>query len=87
LRNPIRQCLPFHQLHHDELLAVGLFETVNGCDVRVIQRGEELGFPFKAGGPFWISAEGFREDFDGDLAIEPGVDRSIYLPHPPGAKQ
>ena len=55
-------------------------------DVLVVQAGEELGFTLEASHPFRVGADGLWEDFDGDLAIEAGIDRPIHLAHAPGAE-
>jgi hypothetical protein len=36
----------------------------------MIQRRQRFGFALETGDPFWISGEGRRQDFDGDIAIQ-----------------
>ena len=38
----LRQVLAFDQLHHDGTNPAALLETVDVCDVRMVQRGERL---------------------------------------------
>jgi len=55
---------PFDQLHDQGVSVVGVFESVNRSDVRVIERGEDFGFALKPGHSFSIACERFREDLD-----------------------
>src|SRR5207248_8133664 len=46
-RNEIDQRLPVHELHREEVHAVGLLHAVDGDDVRMIERGHGLRFTLK----------------------------------------
>ena len=39
---------PFHQLHRQERDTIGLFDRVNGDDVRVIEGGDSPGLALEA---------------------------------------
>ena len=39
--NPVRQCLSVHQFHHQGRHALGIFDAVDGGDMRVADRGED----------------------------------------------
>ena len=51
---------------------------MDGRDVRMVQRGQQLGLALEACQPFGISGEGVGEDLDRDLAVEVRVES---LPH------
>jgi hypothetical protein len=44
---PIRERVALDQLENEEACLVGFFETVNGRDVRVVERGQHPGFSFE----------------------------------------
>ena len=50
------QRLPLDQFQNEEALAVGFFQTVDGGDVGMIERGQQLGFALEARQPFRIAA-------------------------------
>ena len=56
-------------------------------DVRVIQRGERLGFAREADVAVRVMRERLGQDFDGHVAIELGVARAEDLAHAAFAKQ
>ena len=62
----IRQCRSFDQFEDQRLHAVGFFEAVNLRDVRMVQRGEDLGFALEASQPIRIAGERLRQDLQGD---------------------
>ena len=43
-RDALGQRLALDQLEHEETLAVGLLEPVDGADMRMVERGEDLRF-------------------------------------------
>ena len=46
-RNALRQIVALDEFHHERRDARALFESVDGGDVRMIQRGEDFGFALK----------------------------------------
>ena len=74
-----------HQLHRDEVQAVGLFDRMHGDDVRMIERGDGFGFSREPHATLGISGQLRRQDLEGDLTIEAGVLRQIDLAHAAGA--
>ena len=50
--------------------------------MRMIQRGQDFGFPAETAKTLGIAREFGRQDFDCDLAFELGVAGSIDLAHP-----
>jgi hypothetical protein len=61
--------------------AVTLFETVDGRDVRMVQRGEDLGLALKPPQALRIPRKRFRQEFQRDIALQPGVARAVDLAH------
>ncbi len=53
----------------------------------MIQRGQRLGFALEAGDTLRVAGMRFRQDLDGDLPIQAGIDRAIHLPHAAFAQQ
>ena len=72
---------PGHQLHHQIARAVGLLQSIDRGDVRMIQRSQHLRFALKTGEPFGIVRERFRQNLDGHVAPELGVVRLIHFAH------
>src|SRR5512135_255138 len=58
---------------------------MDGRDVRVVERGEELRLPFEALPPLFTCEEFFRQNLDRDVASEARVFRPVDLAHPPCA--
>jgi hypothetical protein len=52
-------------------------------DVRMIQRGERLGFPLEASDAFGVLGDGLWQDLDGNTAAQSGVGGVIDLTLPP----
>ena len=63
--------------------AAGFDEAVDGGDVRVVQRGEELRFALEARDALRVGANGVRQRLDGDVAPELGVPGAVHLAHAP----
>lgn len=82
-----RQGGPIDQLHHQGLDATLFFEPVNLGDVGVVQRGEQLRFALQPAEALGIARKRVREHLHRDAAFEPGVCRSVYLPHRAGADE
>jgi hypothetical protein len=60
----------------------GLFEPVDLCDVRMIERREHPGFALEPHEAIGVGSERLRQDLQRDLAVEPRIPRAIDLPHP-----
>ena len=65
--------------------AVGFFDAVEPCDVRMVQRREHFGFALKAREPIVVSREQRRQNLDGDLAFELRIRRAVDLAHAAGS--
>src|SRR4029077_13227383 len=59
-----------------------LFQTVDGCDVGMIERRQHPRFALEAGQPFGIARERFRQKFYGHVPPELGIVRFVHLSHP-----
>jgi hypothetical protein len=81
LRNALRQRRTFHKFHHQR----ALFDAVDSCDVRMIQRGQYLGLPLKTSQPLRILLYGLGQSFDCNFALELRILRPIHLAHSSGA--
>jgi hypothetical protein len=80
-RQPLSQVFPLDQFHDQRSDAVNVFQSINRCDVRVIEAGEHFGFALKALEAIGIPGHGFRKDFDRDLPLQLRVVRAIHLAH------
>lgn len=73
----------FHQFHCQG----AVFDPIDLGDVRVIQRSQDLGLALEPGHAGRIAFEGFRQNFQRDLALQFGVAGAIHLAHASGAEQ
>jgi hypothetical protein len=55
--------------------------AINGCDIRVVQQGEDLRLAFDAGKTIRVERKFRREDPECDIAIEALVVRMVHLAH------
>ena len=81
------ECVTLHQLEHQRtcgatIVGSALFETVDGRDVGVRQRGEHLRLALETRQPIAVGRKDLRDDLEGHVAPEPRVPRPIDLPHP-----
>ncbi len=83
---PLRQLLTFDQLHDEGTHGAGFLEAVNVCDVRMVEGSERLGFARETCEPFDVACEEIRQDFDRDVAIEPGIARPVHFAHSSGSE-
>ena len=83
----LRQVFPLDQLHHDGRHPATLFQSVDGSDVRMVERGQHFRFALEARQPVGVSGERRRQDLDRHLAFEARIGRPIHLSHPALAEQ
>ena len=81
-RDALGQIVALDEFHHERRNARALFESVDGGDVRVIQRGEGFGFAQKACEPIVVSGQRWRQDLDRHLTLQLGIGSPVHLPHP-----
>ena len=60
---------------------------MNGADVGMIERGEELRFTLEPGEPIGVGGEEIRQYFQGDVPTELSVARAVDFAHPAGTEQ
>src|SRR5262245_27613025 len=75
------------QFQHQRAYAARVFEAVDGSDILMIQRGEQLRLALKPGQALRILREKIRQDFDDDVTSEPAVACPIDFAHPTGADE
>jgi hypothetical protein len=76
------ESLSFEVLHHEKVCAFVAADIVKRADVGVREGRNGAGLALEPPLTLGIGAEGFREDLDGDGAVEAGVAGAINLPHP-----
>ena len=82
-RDAIGERRALDQLHHQRSRASGLLDAVNVGDVRMVERGKDLGFALKPREPVGVGRDRRRENFDRDLALQIGVGARYTSPIPP----
>ena len=80
-RDPLRQVLAVDEFHHEGERAAGAFESVDGGDVGMVQRGERSRFALEACDPLRILGEPIGQHFDCDRSVQAGVDGAIDGAH------
>ena len=83
---PAAERLAFEQLH--DRIRDGSVRAIimDGEDVRMRQSCYCLGFALEAGQPVRVMGEGFRQDLDGNLALQARIPSAVHLSHPAGAE-
>lgn len=66
---------------------IAILKSIDGSDVRMIERGEKSGFSLESGQPQGIPGKGLRQDLDRDFTFQPGIPCLIYLTHPASAER
>ena len=84
--NQIDEALPFHELHAQQELVGILLDTVDDCDVRMVERGQDPRLSPKAFAPSGAVREPVSDDFQGDQSIQARIARPIHLAHAPGSQ-
>ena len=75
------ETLTVDEFEHEELRVVGFVQTVNGADVRMVQRGENLGFTAESREALRVVREGVGQDLEGDITTELRIACTIDLAH------
>src|SRR5262245_39303198 len=78
--------LSWHQFHHEELPPAGFFDTMNGCNVGMIQGGQHAGFTLKSRYAVRISGKGLGKELDGDTSTQLRVGGLIDVAETTAAK-
>ena len=75
------ELLAFHEFENQEPLALGLIKAVNGGDIRMVERSEDLSLALETRDTLLISREARGEDLDRDLSAQLRVARAKHLAH------
>ena len=81
--DPVGERFAFEELEDEVLDSVRAADVVEGADVRMVDLRDRFRLALEARAPVDVSGEGGRQDFDGDVAIEPRVARAVDRPIPP----
>ena len=72
------------QLQNQREQAVGLFQSINGCNVWMVQRGKHLRLPLKPAYSLGIIYKAFRQDLQRHVAAQLRIARTVHpSPIPP----
>ena len=87
---PLGEVLALDQLHGDQvnrraIAKRGRLEAIELCDVRVVERGEQLRLALEAREPVGVGGERGGQQLQSHLAAEPRVRRAVDLAHAAGA--
>ena len=74
---------PRHVLHHDEVIALGRFDFVNGDDVWMIERRGGLRLLHEPAAAILVGQAVGGQHLDRHLAAQPSIARAIHLAHAP----
>lgn len=81
VREPCLERRTLDHLHDDDLIRADPFESINGRDVRVIERGEYLRFTRKSRDAIRVSGKAVRQDFERNVTTELRVASPIHRSH------
>ena len=76
------QSFSVDQLQDERAEVARSLQAVDGPDVRMTQRCEQVGFALESRQPFGVGREGRRQYFDRHIAVQGMVVRAIDLAHP-----
>ena len=80
------QAFAFQLLHHNEGMAVVIFDFVDGADRGMIQQGGGPGFALEALHGLAVAGQVVGEKFYGNVAAQPGVFCLVNHSHPAAAE-
>ena len=80
--NALIEALSIDHFHHQDMLAIHVFETEEGGHVGVVERGEDLGLTLETGVAFGVSGKVLRKDLERYLTVEGGVGGAPDRTHP-----
>ena len=78
--------LSFYVLHDDEVDAIALADVIDGCDVRMIQRGRGLRFALEAKHAVRVQRQITGQNLQGDSSIQSRVSCKVDLAHTASAE-
>ena len=80
-REPVCERRSIDQLQHQRLHAIRRFHPVDSGYVRMVDRGEQLGFAPEPRQAVWVECEELGQDLQSNFAIQPRVARSVHFAH------
>src|SRR5579864_9514343 len=83
----VRQSLPLDQFHDQRPRVSRVFQAINGGNIGMVQRGEDLRFALETSHAVGVRGERLRQDLDGHVPVEIGVAGAVDLPHASAAQQ
>ena len=78
--------IPIDELEREEPETVDVLQRVNGGDVRMVQRCQQLGFIFQTAQCLRIVGDLFRQHLDGNATIKTGVHADVHDSHSAAAQ-
>ena len=85
--NHVRERLPVHQLHDEEVDAIRLLNIVNCADVRMIESRKRPRFPLESPQILCVRRDFGGKHLDRHVAAEFGVAGAVHLAHPAAAER
>ena len=74
---PLRERWTFDEFEHQRLHAARFLEPIDSGDVGMVQRREDSRFTLEPREAIGIEGEDFRQDFEGNVAIQLRVARAV----------
>jgi hypothetical protein len=85
--NPLSQVRAFDEFHDERARAARILNTVNVCDVWMIQRRERRRLAFKPSQPFGIAGKLLGQDLQRNIPPQARVTCTIHLAHAAGPQR
>ena len=85
--NPLVERAPLNELHCHEGNIIVFLDGEDGDDMRVVERGDGLGFASEARETIDVSREGIGKNLQRHIAIQFRVERAVDLSHATSAEQ
>jgi hypothetical protein len=85
--HPIGHRFTVDQFKDQRAYAVDVFDTVDGANVRMVERRQQVRFALEAAQPIGIVSEEVWQDLYRDVALESCVPSSIHFAHSADAEQ
>ena len=86
LRDAVGERGAFDELEDERGAAVALFHTIDGCDVRMVQRGKQLRFAREPREAIVIGGHRGGQQLERDITLQPRIASAVDLAHPPAAE-
>ena len=77
----VRQGLALHELQDEKAPAIRFLQTVDRCDIRMVQGGEQVRLALEPGQALLVGGEVLGQDLDGNVALQVRITGPIHLTH------